>query len=328
LDKIRKKHPIVNLFTQYRELKKLRGTYSEKLPMHADQNGYIYTSINNTKTATGRLSSSEPNLQNIPMRTETGRKIKKAFIAPEGCVILSSDYSQIEMRLTAHDSQDPIMTAIFNNGEDIHTKTAAWIFGVKEQDVDPMEQRHPCKRTGFGIIYDISDEGLSDQLLADGVVKSSKDCGYLKKEWFKIYKGVKRHMEISKYKARTHGRVYDFCGRYRLLPGAKSNLSWIRNEAFRQAVNVPAQSGAGQIIKEAMRQLLEFYTNINTRRNSIIVQPVMQIHDDLLHYVRQDSLHYVADIIKVIMENAIQLSIPVKVDQKYGHNWLEMEKIK
>ena len=258
------------------------------------------------------------------MRTETGRKIKKAFIAPPGCVILSDDYSQIEMRLTAHCSQDPIMCKIFENDEDIHTKTAAMVFELPEAEIDPMQHRHPCKRTGFGIIYDISDEGLQDQLLSDGLERTVKYCHDIRMAWFDIYSGVKRFMDRCKFDARSKGKVTDFCGRYRLLPGAKSNLTYIKNEALRQAVNVPAQSGAGQIIKEAMRQLTSMYWDLSQGRR-YIVQPVMQIHDDLLHYVSEEIIDTVAPIIKSVMENAIKLSIPVKVDQKVGYNWLEMK---
>lgn len=326
LDRIRSKHPIVNLITEYRELKKLRGTYSEALPMRANKNGIIHTTINNTRTATGRLSSSNPNLQNIPMRTETGRKIKQAFIAPPGCVLLSSDYSQIEMRLTAHDSQDPIMLKIFHNNEDIHTKTAAWIFEKPESEIDPQLERYPVKRVGFGIIYGVSGAGLGDIMRSEGRNESDSYWDNLIREWFKIYKGVKQHIDICKYNTRLNGYVRDFCGRYRLLPGAKSDLTYIKNEAMRQAVNVPAQSGAGQIIKEAMRQLTPMYNDL-AEGGKYIVKPVMQIHDDLLHYISEEIISVVAPIIKTIMENAIKLSVPVKVDQKIGHNWLEMEKI-
>lgn len=326
LDKIRTKHPIVNIITDYRELKKLKGTYSEKLPLYADKNNIIKSQINTIKTATGRLSVQEPPLQTIPMRTETGRKIKKAFIALENCILLSSDYSQIEMRLTAHDSQDQTMIDIFNAGQDIHTKTASWIFDKSEQDIDPQLERYPCKRVGFGVIYGISGVGLSDILRAEGLNFSEDYCDKLILEWFRIYKGVKRFMEICQYEARTTGKVKDFCGRYRLLPGAKSNLTYIKNEALRQAVNAPAQSGAGQIIKQAMIDLREVHDEL-TQGGKYIVQPVMQIHDDLLYYVSEDIIEEVAPIIKSIMENAITLSVPVRVDQKYGYNWLEMKGI-
>lgn len=324
LDKIRTKHPIVNLITDYRELKKLKGTYSKKLPLYADENNIIKSRINTIKTATGRLSVQEPPLQTIPMRTETGRKIKRAFVAPPGCVMLSSDYSQIEMRLTAHDSQDKTMIDIFNSEQDIHTKTASWIFNKPEQEIDPQLERYPCKRVGFGVIYGISGAGLSDILRAEGLDFSERYCDDLIKAWFKIYPGVKRLMEMCQYNAIKDGLVRDFCGRYRLIPGAKSALSYIKNEALRQAVNVPAQSGAGQIIKEAMRLLYEINDDL-TQGGKYIVQPVMQIHDDLLYYVSEDIVEETALIIKSVMENAIKLSVPVRVDQKYGYNWLEMK---
>lgn len=325
LDKIRKKHPIVPAITSYRECSKLKGTYSEALPQKVDEAWRLHPNISASTTTTGRLSESDPNLQNIPIRTELGRKIKEAFIPEEGCYLLSSDYGQIEMRMACHMSGDPIMRRLFLEGRDIHAETAAWIFKLPLDKVDPMKHRHPIKRTGFGILYAIGPSGLQDQLLSEGLEYSQGECEFFISSWFERYHYVKEYMSMVISEARRFGYVRDLVGRYRLIPEVSSALPYIQSAGERQAQNAPIQGGAQEVIKIAMANLRPIYKEFQSQ--GYICRPLNQVHDDLIDEVSEEIIEEFGAIKKAIMVSAIDLSIPITVDIKYGKSWAKMEKL-
>jgi len=322
LDIYRAKNPIINLITEFKECQKLRGTYTRPLVLKADVNNRIHTTFRTTNTITGRLSSENPNLQNQPTRSADGKKIREGFIPEEGYSFLSCDYSQIEMRVAAHMSQDPKMLEVFWTGVDIHSQTAAWAYSIDIEDVDPDMQRRPCKSTGFGILYGIGASGLRDQLLSQGVVYSEGECQGFIDMWFGIYPGVKDMMSRFKSDARRYGKVRDLFGRYRVVPEVKSALKWIINRGLREACNSPIQMGASEIIKEAMKQLIPTCRDYGAK----IVRPLLQIHDDLVFEVRNDMFDIIAPVVVDIMENAVVLDVPTPVDPKRSMtNWRELE---
>ncbi len=313
LENLRGKHPIVGKILEYRGLKKLLSTYIDALPLLINKKtGKIHTSFNQTVTATGRLSSSNPNLQNIPIRDEQGKEIRKAFIAEEGCVFLSADYSQIELRIMAHLSQDQNMIDAFLSNQDIHAATAAKIYKVPIEQVS-SDMRRKAKTANFGIIYGISIFGLSDRLSITRDEAKTLINGY-----FSTYPQVKYYMEKSIEKAREKGYVETILGRKRYLADIKSNNSIVRGYAERNAINAPIQGSAADIIKIAM-------VNIRRRFLEEKVQSklILQVHDELNFNVLETEIELVKRIIIQEMESAIQMRIPLKVDVGIGTNWLE-----
>jgi DNA polymerase-1 len=327
LDKLRKKHPVIDLITRYREYSKLRGTYSEALPLKADPHSRIRSDFSVTRTTTSRPASSNPNLQNIPVRTDLGRAIKSGFIAESGCLLLSADYSQIEMRVVAHESQDAKMLQIFTEGVDIHSQTASWIFDIPIESVDDKKQRYPMKRVGFGILYAIGPEGLYDQLIKENLSYTVQECEDLIRSWFDLYTGVRDYMDQLKSDAIIKGYVRDLFGRYRLIPEARSAHKWIKSKGLRQAQNAPIQGGAQEIIKIAMGKLKPVYEEFS-EGGRYICRPVNHVHDDLVFEVSEEIVNDFAIVQKQIMESAVELSIPTPVDQKTGQRWGDMEKLK
>ena len=308
------KHPIVAKILDFRSVKKLLSTYVEVLPTLINKKtGKIHASFNQAVAATGRLSSNNPNLQNIPIREERGREIRRAFIpSGEDHIILSADYSQIELRIMAHVSKDPSMLEAFQNGEDIHAATASKIFKIPLPDVT-REQRSSAKTANFGMIYGISAFGLSQRL---GI--SRTEAKELIDGYFDTYKGVKAYMDDCVKLAREKGYVETIYGRKRYLPDINSNNQTVRGLAERNAINAPIQGSAADIIKAAMIAITEQIGAKGLKSRMII-----QVHDELNFDVYKPELDTMKAIVKDCMENAIKLSVPLEIDMGVGLNWLE-----
>ncbi len=314
LQKYMNAHPIVPKILEFRGIKKLLSTYIETLPTLVNsKTGKIHTSFNQAVASTGRLSSNNPNLQNIPIRDENGREIRKAFIpSPGNYLLLSADYSQIELRLMAHMSNDPVMLEAFEKGQDIHAATAAKIFKVPLEEVT-RDQRRKAKTANFGMIYGISAFGLSQRL---GI--SRTEAKELINGYFTTYKGVKDYMEKCVAQARERGWVETILGRKRYLPDINSNNQVVRGLAERNAINAPIQGSAADIIKVAMIRIHEEFKSRKLRSKMII-----QVHDELVFDVYQPELNEVKNIVKRCMEGAANLKVPLEVDMGTGNNWLE-----
>jgi len=328
LMKLKGQHPIIALIQEYRELAKLSSTYIDALPeLVNSQTGRLHTSFNQSVTATGRLSSTEPNLQNIPVRTELGREIRQSFIAAVGFQLLSLDYSQIELRLAAHMSGDKKMIKAFASGADIHRATAAEINQVKLENVT-AEMRQQAKATNFGILYGQGPHGLSQN--ADIPYARAKE---FIDQYFKIYQGVKKFIDQTIKSAKERGYAETLFGRRRYLPEINSSVLQVRKAAERMAINTPLQGTAADIIKIAMIKISRILNELNSNEhesNNAQMAPIrmlLQVHDELLFEVRTDLVKEVAKKIKRIMEEVIKLKVPIIVDAKSGDNWGEMETI-
>ncbi len=313
LERMKDSHPIVAQILEYRGLKKLLSTYIDALPLLINpRDGKIHTSYNQTVTATGRLSSSNPNLQNIPIREAQGKEIRKAFIADEGCTFFSADYSQIELRIMAHLSQDPTMIEAFNSGEDIHAATAAKIFKLPINEVT-SDMRRKAKTANFGIIYGISVFGLAERLTIPRSEAKELIEGY-----FETYPKVKEYMDRSINIAREHTYVETVFGRKRYLPDINSRNATVRGYAERNAINAPIQGSAADIIKVAMNKIFARF-----EKESIKSKMILQVHDELNFNVLNNELEKVQQIVMDEMENAYKLVVPLKADCGKGNNWLE-----
>jgi len=313
LETLKSKHPVIKKILEYRKIKKLLTTYVDALPnLISPVDGKIHTTYNQTITSTGRLSSTNPNLQNIPIRDEEGREIRKAFIPEEGCLFLSADYSQIELRIMAHLSEDKNMIDAFRSGKDIHVATAAQIYNIPIEKVT-RELRGKAKSANFGIIYGISVFGLSEQLRIPRSEAKELIDGY-----FLTYPDVRDYMEKSIEKARQNGYVETIFNRKRFLPDINSRNSIVRGYAERNAINAPIQGSAADIIKVAMNRIHKRFKEENLRSRMI-----MQVHDELNFNVFPDELGKVKEIVVFEMENAAQLKVPLVADCGVGGNWLE-----
>jgi DNA polymerase-1 len=308
------KHPIVQNILDFRALQKLKSTYVDALPLLVDVNtGRVHTHFNQAVAATGRLSSQNPNLQNIPIRTELGREIRKAFVSKGAdTTLLSLDYSQIELRIIAHISGDPGMQEAFQQGIDIHTATAAKVWGVAIEDVD-KEMRRKAKTVNFGIIYGISAFGLSQRV---GI--SRGEAKEIIENYFKQFGGVKTYMDETVNKARENGYVETILGRRRYMRDINSANAVMRGFAERNAINAPIQGSAADMIKVAMIQIHNWLND-----EKLKTRMILQVHDELLFDVPNDELELVEAKIKYLMENSMPLSIPVVVESGTGNNWLE-----
>ena len=313
LEKIRSKHPIIGKILDYRGLKKLLSTYIDALPQLINQStGKVHTSFNQTVTSTGRLSSTNPNLQNIPIRDAQGKEIRKAFIPDDGCVFLSADYSQIELRIMAHLSGDANMLDAFNSGHDIHTATAAKIF-KKALDEVTTDMRRKAKTANFGIIYGISTFGLADRLSIPRAEAKELIDGY-----FATYPDVKRYMDEAIQRAKEAGYVETIFGRKRFLADINSQNSIVRGYAERNAINAPIQGSAADIIKIAMVKIQN-----RLDREKLHTTMTMQVHDELNFNVPVSEVEIAKKIVVDEMESAIKLQVPLIADCGVGANWLE-----
>ena len=312
LEKLAQTHRVPRMVLEYRQLMKLKSTYIDALPLMVNpRTGRVHTSFNQTIAATGRLSSSDPNLQNIPVRTEEGREIRKAFV-PGGdeFIILAADYSQIELRIMAHFADDKTMMKSFQMGEDIHRRTAAEVYGVDIKDVTP-EQRRAAKTANFAIIYGVSAYGLSQQ--SELTFGESKDFIDI---YFQRYPGIREYMESMKKRAREHGYVTTLFDRRRYLPDINAKSVQARQFAERIAINMPIQGTAADMIKLAMIKIAESAKNMKSRM-------MLQVHDELVFDAHKDEVDRLKEIVKREMEGAVQLKVPVRVDIAIGANWLE-----
>ena len=314
LEKIRGKHPIVDKLLEYRGIKKLLSTYIDALPaLIHPETGKIHTSFNQAVTATGRLSSTNPNLQNIPVRDELGREIRKAFIADDDdCIFFSADYSQIELRLMAHLSNDPHMVEAFRSGADIHAATAAKIYGIPVEEVT-SDMRRKAKTANFGIIYGISVFGLAERLSIPRAESKELIDGY-----FQTYPRIKEYMEESIRVAKEKGYVETLFKRKRFLPDINSHNAIVRGYAERNAINAPIQGSAADIIKLAMIRIHQRFEAEHLKSRMIL-----QVHDELNFNVRKEEFDRVKEIVLDCMEHVLLLRVPLIADCGEGKNWLE-----
>jgi len=318
LEKLKNTHPIIPLIVEHRELSKLQSTYVSALPELVDKKTKrLHTNFNQSVTATGRLSSTNPNLQNIPIRTELGKKIRQAFVVPKNHILLSADYSQIELRLVASISNDPKMIASFNKGEDIHARTAAEIHKIDLKDVT-KDIRRTAKEVNFGILYGLGSLGLSQRTdLNRNEAKEFIDS------YFDIYKKIKSYIEYTKDFAHKHGYSQTIFGRRRYLSDINSSMPMLRASAERMAINMPVQGTAADLIKLAM---------ITLHRDLPKISPdskiVLQVHDELVLEVPTKDLKKVAKFVKQTMESVYKLKVPLTVDLETGRNWGKLESYK
>jgi DNA polymerase-1 len=313
LEFLAEKHNVPRLVLEYRHLSKLKSTYIDALPLLADSDSRVHTTFQAAATATGRLSSINPNLQNIPIRTELGREIRAAFTSAPGTQLLSADYSQIELRLLAHFSGDPLLTRAYQNNEDIHTLTASEVFGVPPETMD-KETRNRAKAVNFGIVYGISPFGLAAQL----GIPQQEARAYIER-YFARYQGVKAFIEKTLEETRKTGSVRTLFGRVRPIPDIESRNPNQRGFAERTAINTPLQGTAADLIKLAMiaidRKLSE--RNLKTRM-------VLQVHDELLFEVPADESAEIEELVRTEMEGVVKLSVPLVADLAFGANWRDM----
>ncbi|MEA3345332.1 MAG: DNA polymerase I [Chloroflexota bacterium] len=320
LERLRDHHPIAELVLKYREVAKLRSTYVDALRELIDPStGRVHTSYKQTGTVTGRLSSVNPNLQNIPIRTELGRRIRGAFHAQEGWRLLGADYSQVELRVVAHISQDPALLAAFHRGEDIHSSTAAAVYGVPLEEVTP-EMRRVAKMTNFAIVYGVSGYGLAQRTGLSQEEATAFIEAYLTK-----YPKVEEYVEGTKKLAAEQGYVETLLGRRRYFPELKVKSqaqAHVRRAAERMAINTPVQGSAADIIKIAMINL-----DRELRSSGYRSRMLLQVHDELVLEVPEEELDAMVELVPRVMSSAYELDVPLKVDVKVGRNWLEMEQL-
>jgi DNA polymerase-1 len=319
LEELRHVHPVVEEILEHRELSKLRSTYTDALPAQLNPNtGRVHTSFSQTGAVTGRLASSDPNLQNIPIRTELGRQIRRAFVAAPGHMLLSVDYSQIELRIVAHVSEDQAMMRAFHEDQDIHAATAAAVFGVPQASVTPEMRRH-AKAVNFGLIYGMSAFGLTrstDLTLAEAET--------FVRVYFERFPGVRRYLDQTRRLAAERGYVETLLGRRRYFPqlmkGAKAVPEAVRSRAEREAINAPIQGTAADIIKLAMIRLPGALAQAGLRARMLL-----QVHDELVFEVPKDQLGPTIALVQQVMQGPMTLRVPLKTDAKVGANWAEMQ---
>ncbi|MGH7915810.1 MAG: DNA polymerase I, partial [Candidatus Binataceae bacterium] len=315
LEKLAAVHPLPRQLLEYRAIAKLKSTYSDALPLLIDPvTRRLHTSFHQALTATGRLSSTEPNLQNIPTRTEEGRRIRRAFVADPGCLMLSADYSQIELRVLAHLSGDPTLIDAFRRGEDIHARTAAEVLGRRPEEID-AEARRLAKVINFGIIY-----GMGPQRLAGELGISLKEASDYIKRYFERLPGVHAYLEESLSQARERGWVATMYGRRRYLPELNSPQGGARAQAERIAVNTPLQGTAADLIKLAMIRL-----DAAIKEQKLTTRMLLQVHDELLLELPYAEREPVSEAARREMEGVAELRVPLKVELKWGPNWAELE---
>jgi DNA polymerase-1 len=295
-------------------LAKLKSNYVDSLPLLADSDGRVHTTFNQVGTATGRLSSTNPNLQNIPIRTERGREIRAAFIAAPGHVLLSADYSQIELRLMAHFSDDPLLVQAYRTGQDIHTLTASEVFGVPTASMS-KETRNRAKAVNFGIVYGISPFGLAANLN----IPQAEAKLYIER-YFARYVGVRQFIDRLLEETRATQQVRTLFGRVRPIPDMQSRNPNLRGFAERTAVNTPLQGTAADLIKIAMIRI-----DRKLREQDLRTKMTLQVHDELLFDVPEDEIDQVRTLVKSEMENVIELKVPVVTDVGIGQNWRDLK---
>jgi DNA polymerase-1 len=314
LEELAEHNEVPRQVLQYRQLAKLKSNYIDSLPLLADAEGRVHTTFNQVGTATGRLSSTNPNLQNIPIKTELGREIRAAFIAAPGNVLISADYSQIELRLMAHYSEDPLLVRAFAEGQDIHTLTAAEVFGVAAEGMD-KQTRDRAKAVNFGIVYGISPFGLAAQL---GIEQNVARL-YIE-TYFARYSGVRRYIDQLLEETRREQRVHTLFGRVRPIPDMQSRNANLRGFAERTAVNTPLQGTAADLIKIAMIRI-----DRRLKEEKLQTKMTLQVHDELLFDVPKKEVDQIKELVRHEMETVIELKVPIVVDCGAGPNWRDLK---
>ncbi|HEX6084377.1 MAG TPA: DNA polymerase I, partial [Thermoanaerobaculia bacterium] len=305
-------YAVPQLILQHRELHKLKGTYVDALPQLVAADGRVHTTFNQAVAATGRLSSSDPNLQNIPIRTQTGREIRKAFVADEGFVLLSADYSQVELRILAHISQDESLIETFRRGADIHRATASKMFNIPEDELT-AEQRRAAKVINFGVLYGMSSFRLSNELGISG--QQAKDWI---EAYFNRYPKIQEYLDKTLIEARQTGKVTTLFGRVRYIPEIHNRSFTVRGNAERMATNAPIQGTAADILKMAMIELER-----RLGEHGAGARMLLTVHDEIVIEAPETSAADVAGIVKETMENVFPLSVPLAVDAHWGKSWYD-----
>jgi DNA polymerase-1 len=318
LDVLSGKHPVVDLVLEYRELSKLKSTYLDALPLQVNPvTGRVHTSYNQTGSVTGRIASSDPNLQNIPIRTELGRKVRHAFLASPGHVLLGVDYSQVELRIVAHIADDQAMLAAFTAGQDIHAATAAAIYNLPLAEVN-KDQRRRAKSINFGLIYGMSAFGLTRY--TDLTLAESED---FMQAYFQQFPGVKTYLDGIRRLAADQGYVETLMGRRRYFPGLKTQSNYnIRNREEREAINAPIQGTAADIMKLAMLRIPAALAEAG-----LSARMLLQVHDEVVFECPQNELVKTAGLVRQVMENAYILKAPLRTEARFGRNWGTMEPV-
>jgi len=315
LEELRDKHEVVSLILEYRQLSKLKSTYVDALPLLVDAEGRLHTTYQQAVAATGRLSSTDPNLQNIPIRTALGRRIRRAFVAPPGKVLLAADYSQVELRILAHVSGDPGLTAAFAAGEDIHRATAARVLKIDPAAVTP-EQRGMAKMVNFGVAYGMSDFGLAERLRIP-----REEAHQFIADYFAAYEGIRRYIVEMKILARDQGYVSTLLGRRRYIPELQARNPSLRQAGERMAINMPIQGTAADAIKIAMVRI-----DAALRQRGMHARMLLQVHDELVFETDEAELSALAGLVRELMEGALPLDVPLTVDLKVGDDWEQMDR--
>jgi DNA polymerase I-like protein with 3'-5' exonuclease and polymerase domains len=319
-------HPVVQKIRDYKEYAKFRSTYTEQIPRWAEADGRVHPTIKMTRTSTGRLAMSDPNLQNIPVRKEDSRKIRNGFVAQPGCSLVAIDLSQIELRCFAHFSQDPELLEVYRNGGDIHTKTGCRFFNCTPEELPEYPERRSAKTGNFGIVYDITARGLYERMLKDDITGwTVDDCQEFINSWLTLYSGVVDYRKEIHNQARRFGYVRGIGGRIRYIPGVRCKDRYLVAEALRQAANFPIQWAAAYILKKAMKDIPEIYTYYRSR--GYVCNPLLQVHDELIFEIQDELIPSVVPILKGIMEHAVPLSVPTPADAKDGVRWGELERM-
>ena len=312
LEKLATEHPVIDKILEYRQLAKLNSTYAKGLVSCIKEDGRIHSTFEQTVTATGRLSSTDPNLQNIPIRMELGRLIRKVFVPKEGCIYVDADYSQIELRVLAHLSGDKTLIQAYHEDDDIHRITASQVFHVKPSEVT-SELRRRAKAVNFGIVYGISSFGLSRDLNI-----SRQEAKEYREQYFKTYPGVKEFMDRMVEEAKEKGRVSTMFGRIRPIPELSSSNHMQRAFGERVAMNSPVQGAAADIIKIAMVRVYE-----RLQAEGLQAQLILQVHDELLIEAPEEEREAVCRILEEEMQGAANLSVPLEIDMHTGKDWFE-----
>ncbi len=312
LEKLAQQHPLPRAILEFRSLFKLKGTYLDALPVLVERDGRIHTSFNQATAATGRLSSSDPNLQNIPVRSELGKQVREAFVADDGCLFVSADYSQIELRVLAHVSQDEALLAAFARDEDVHTRTAAEVFGVSADLVTDL-MRRTAKAINFGIAYGLSAYGLGQRLDLPG-----KEAQAIIDRYFERYRGVRAWLDQTIASARQTAEVGTLFGRRRYVPEIHSRNPAARMGAERIAVNTPIQGTAADLIKRAMIEV-----DRRLKAQKLRARLLLQVHDELLVEAPESEVEAARALVAEAMSGAGALSVPLKVEVGVGKSWAE-----
>jgi len=316
LERLSGDHPIIGQVLEYRMLVKLKGTYIDGLPTFVSKDGKIRPHLMQTVTTTGRLSCVDPNLQNIPIRKEPGRQLRRAFVPEsEEYVLMGADYSQIELRVLAHFSDDPALIEDFRSGADIHSRTAARVFGVENEDDVTIEQRSGAKAVNFGIIYGMSSFGLSEELAI-----TRKDAERYIEGYFKQHEAVKEYLDRCVAEAKALGYSTTILGRRRPIPEISASQYMVRQFGERLAMNSPVQGSAADIIKIAMNRV-----SAALRKEGLVTELILQVHDELILQVRKGEEAAAERILKQEMENAVELKVPLEVNVITGANWYELK---